>query len=239
MKPRNWLDLAKNDIQFCEVMEQQLPQEYAKAGLCFHTQQAVEKLLKGILSANGRDVKCADIFNLAEMCDKYTNAVLPSELINISNILTAWGNGYMFPDFDNDVYQKAKEITLELVDILRYEIKMNTSMVDPLGYKINKEYMNKYKEWLQMCPEELIDKSDEISVCKFIRDHTIDSFTEKEAEYFLQFKESLQVLADRIPMINDPENIEYRERFFDIVTEMYDKQDEYADYELSEGIQMQ
>ena len=69
MKPRNWLDLAKNDIQFCEVMEQQLPQEYAKAGLCFHTQQAVEKLMKGIArtqecrynkeAANGKSVDIA------------------------------------------------------------------------------------------------------------------------------------------------------------------------------------
>lgn len=91
MEPRKWLDLAKNDIQFCEVMEQQLPQEYAKAGLCFHTQQAVEKLMKGILSANQGNPQCTDIYNLWEMCEDFTDVELPAELVNISNTLTAWG----------------------------------------------------------------------------------------------------------------------------------------------------
>ena len=239
MKPRNWLELAKNDIQFCEEMEKQLPQEYAKAGLCFHVQQAIEKLLRGILSANGRAPQCTDIYNLTEICEVFINADIPAGLLEISNTLTAWGKTFEVHEFDKDTYDKAKALIAPLTEILHNEINRTETMTDKLEYAIVREYAKKYREWQSMSREELIEKSDIISATRFVRDNISDSFTDEEAEYLLQFKSPLEILVDRITALNDPTNIAVKEQFSDMVSEMYDKQDEYADYELTEGMQMQ
>ena len=111
--------------------------------------------------------------------------------------------------------------------------------IDKLKAVIQLEYKNKYASWLNMSHEKLIEKSDEISAARFVKDNIQESFTEEEAEYLLQFKAPLEILADRITALNDPTNIVVKEQFSDMVSEMYDKQDKYADYELNEGMQMQ
>lgn len=111
--------------------------------------------------------------------------------------------------------------------------------INKLESAIKEEYNTKYAEWLNMSHEELIEKSDEISAARFVKDNIKDTFTEEEAEYLLQFKAPLEILVDRITALNDPTNIAVKEQFSDMVSEMYDKQDEYADYELNEGMQMQ
>ena len=113
------------------------------------------------------------------------------------------------------------------------------NMINKLESVIKEEYNNKYAEWLNLSHEELIEKSDEISAARFVKDNIQDSFTEDEAEYLLQFKEPLEILVDRITALNDPSNIAVKEQFSDMVSEMYDKKDEYSDYELNEGMQMQ
>ena len=114
-----------------------------------------------------------------------------------------------------------------------------SNVIDKLDAVIKGEYEAKFKKWLNISHEELIEKSDEISAARFVKDNIQDSFTEDEAEYLLQFKEPLEILVDRITALNDPTNIAVKEQFSDMVSEMYDKQDEYADYELNEGMQMQ
>ena len=106
---------------------------------------------------------------------------------------------------------------------------------------VKNEYRIKYEEWLSMKPEKLIELADYISAAQFVKEHISDSFSDDEAEYLLQFREPLEILVDKIPQLNDSNNIAVREQFSDIVTEMYDKQDEYADYELAkdEGMQLQ
>ena len=118
---------------------------------------------------------------------------------------------------------------------------MMNNAIDKLNEVIQLEYKGKYASWLNMSHEELIEKADEISAARFVKDSIQDSFTEEEAEYLLQFKEPLEILVNRITVLNDPANIAVKEQFSDMVSEMYDKQDEYADYELAEdeGIQMQ
>ena len=115
------------------------------------------------------------------------------------------------------------------------------NMINKLESVIKEEYNSKYAEWLNLSHEELIEKADEISAARFVKDNIQDSFTEDEAEYLLQFKEPLEILVDRITVLNDPSNLAVKEQFSDMVSEMYDKQDEYADYELNEdsGMQMQ
>lgn len=116
-----------------------------------------------------------------------------------------------------------------------------SNVIDKLDAVIKSEYKNKYKEWLNLSHEELIEKADEISAARFVKDNIQDSFTEDEAEYLLQFKEPLEILVDRITALNDPSNLAVKEQFSDMVSEIYDKQDEYSDYELNEdsGMQMQ
>ena len=111
--------------------------------------------------------------------------------------------------------------------------------IDKLNEVIQLEYKGKYASWLNMSHEELIEKADEISAARFVKDNIQDSFTEEEAEYLLQFKEPLEILVDKITVLNDPTNIAVKEQFSDIVSEMYDKKDEYSDYELNEDSGMQ
>ena len=115
------------------------------------------------------------------------------------------------------------------------------NVINKLESVIKEEYNSKYTEWLNLSHEELIEKADEISAARFVKDRIQDSFTEDEAEYLLQFKEPLEILVNRITALNDPANIAVKEQFSDMVSEMYDKQDEYSDYELAEdeGMQMQ
>lgn len=115
------------------------------------------------------------------------------------------------------------------------------NVIEKLEAVVKAEYEAKYKEWLNISHEELIEKANEISAAQFVKDNIQDSFTEEEAEYLLQFKEPLEILVDKITVLNDPTNIAVKEQFSDIVTEMCDKQDEYADYELAkdEGMQLQ
>ena len=115
------------------------------------------------------------------------------------------------------------------------------NMINKLESVIKEEYNSKYAEWLNLSHDELIEKADEISAARFVKDNIQDSFTEEEAEYLLQFKEPLEILVNRITALNDPANIAVKEQFSDMVSEMYDKQDEYSDYELAEdeGMQMQ
>lgn len=115
------------------------------------------------------------------------------------------------------------------------------NVINKLESVIKEEYNSKYAEWLNLSHEELIDKADEISAARFVKDNIQDSFTEEEAEYLLQFKSPLEILVDRITALNDPNNIAVKEQFSDMVSETYDKKDEYSDYELNEdsGMQMQ
>ena len=113
------------------------------------------------------------------------------------------------------------------------------NMINKLESAIKEEYNTKYAEWLNMSHEELIEKADEISAARFVKDNIQESFTENEAEYLLQFKSPLEILVDKITVLNDPNNIAVKEQFSDMVSEMYDKKDEYSDYELSEGAGMQ
>ena len=105
------------------------------------------------------------------------------------------------------------------------------NVIEKLEAVVKAEYEAKYKEWLNISHEELIEKADEISAAQFVKDNIHDTFTEEEAEYLLQL----------ITALNDPANIAVKEQFSDMVSEMYDKQDEYSDYELAEdeGMQMQ
>ena len=113
--------------------------------------------------------------------------------------------------------------------------------IEKLQCLVNNGYRNKYKEWLSMKSEELIELADYISAAQFVKEHISDSFSEDEAEYLFQFKDPLKILVDKIISLNDPNNIALREQFSYIVSDMYDKQDEYSDYELAdnEGMQMQ
>lgn len=115
------------------------------------------------------------------------------------------------------------------------------NMINKLESAIKERYNTKYAEWLNMSHEELIEKSDEIFAARFVKDNILGAFTEDEAEYLLQFKSPLEILVDRITALNDPNNIAVKEQFSDMVSEMYDKKDEYSDYELIEdsGMQMQ
>jgi hypothetical protein len=55
------------------------------------------------------------------------------------------------------------------------------NVIEKLEAVVKAEYEAKYKEWLNISHEELIEKADEISAAQFVKDNIHDSFTEEEA----------------------------------------------------------
>ncbi|RMF57669.1 MAG: HEPN domain-containing protein [Calditrichaeota bacterium] len=67
---KNWLDFAQEDLEVVELLAEQQSSLYRT--ICFHAQQYVEKILKGILeSLNQKIPRIHDINVLVEMCSNF------------------------------------------------------------------------------------------------------------------------------------------------------------------------
>ena len=175
------------------------------------------------------------------MCHNFTNVELPAELEKISNTLTTWGFCKGIPEFDKEAFFRAQEVIDSLTDILKKEIYRTGSVSEKLEYIIDQEYVERCKKWKKMKPEDIIYISDVITEAKYIKDHILKAVTDEEAAYLIQFKYPLEILIDKIESISYSNSLSFKEQFRNIISEMYDKQDEYIDYELSEdkSIQLQ
>ena len=238
MKPRDYLNKAKESLDSRDVYLQLMPLDLAWRGVCNETYLAVQNLINGILLANNRVTKCKTIGILSQMLNNFTIFEVPSDLDNISMKLTEWGLSKGIPEFDKETYFKAEEVIKALTDILKKEIYRTGNIIDKLDYVIDREYGEKCNEWMNLSPYTLIEMSDEISTARFVKNHIMEAVNMNQAGYLLQFKYPLEILTDKLSEYNESDFKTKMKRFKAITSDMYDKQIEYADYELSEGILM-
>ncbi len=121
----DYLTLAERDIKMCELAEKEFPAEYAYAAATYHIQQAIEKLLKGLILINGETPEFThNIAKLKVHCADLGIYVSP-ELEDIADSLTLWESSSRydtFIDFSNEKYGKAKSIYNDLSGLLQTEI---------------------------------------------------------------------------------------------------------------------
>lgn len=126
----DYLILAERDYKTCLLLEKEFPDEYAVSAAAYHIQQAVEKVLKGLILISGEAPEFTH--NIAKLC-VYLNKSgieLPEELDDISDTLTAWESNLRYDPFINfseKKYNAAKKIYLELSERLKREFSLITT----------------------------------------------------------------------------------------------------------------
>lgn len=123
----DYLILAERDYKTCLLAEKEFPDEYAVAAAAYHMQQAVEKVLKGLILIFGETPEFTH--NISKLRVHLSKLVpeLPEELEDISDTLTVWESNLRydpFIDFSEKKYAAAKKVYLELYDRLKCEISL-------------------------------------------------------------------------------------------------------------------
>lgn len=129
----DFLILAERDLKACNKVEEDFPDEYAVSAASYHIQQAVEKVLKGLILLNGGAPEFThNIAKLAVQCNKL-GIELPEQLDDISDTLTLWESTIRydpFISFTRNKYNIAKSVYKELRDRLSEDIKRITDTKD-------------------------------------------------------------------------------------------------------------
>ena len=122
----DFLILAGRDFKLCEKVEDDFPDEYAVSAASYHIQQAVEKLLKGLILLHGEEPQFMhNITKLAVKCEAL-GVQLPECLDDVTEVLTQWEavNRYdPFVAFSGKKYGKAREAYLALKQTLEESLK--------------------------------------------------------------------------------------------------------------------
>ncbi len=108
---RQWLRKAGHDLQ--NIRNNLAADNVPTDTVCFHAQQAIEKLLKGLLVANGRNIsKTHDLVKLLNDLSDIVPELLPYEerLEDISE----YGVGVRYPD---DFYEPSMEEARHAFDV--------------------------------------------------------------------------------------------------------------------------
>ena len=125
LKSDELLILAERDRKLCRRIEGDFPEEYAVSAAAFHMQQAIEKLLKGLILINGDEPAYTyNISTLTSHC-KRLDIEMPKELDDISDTITLWGtsSGYdPYMNFSRKKYDTAKEMCDHLYEKLSNEL---------------------------------------------------------------------------------------------------------------------
>ena len=123
---KDFLILAERDYKACIKMEDDFPDEYAVTAASYHIQQAVEKVLKGLILLNGETPEYThNITKLTFQCEKLW-IDLPEQLSDIADTLTLWESTSRydpFVSFKQSKYEVAKSVYLSLHEKLSSELK--------------------------------------------------------------------------------------------------------------------
>ena len=117
---RQWLHKAANDLQ--NISNNLCATEVPTDTICFHAQQAIEKLLKGVLVANGRNVsKTHDLVRLlsdvADILPELRSFEEQFEEVSEYGVAVRYPNGFSEPTLSEasrayDIARKVQEIVL-------------------------------------------------------------------------------------------------------------------------------
>ncbi len=125
LKSDEFLLLADRDRKMCRLAEREFPDEYAVSAAAYHMQQAIEKLLKGLILMYGEEPACTySITKLIGHCQRL-DIEIPEKLNDISDTLTLWGtsSGYdPYMEFSHENYDTAKEMCDHLYEKLSNEL---------------------------------------------------------------------------------------------------------------------
>lgn len=117
---------AIRDIKTVEWAKSQLGNDEDFMDIaCYHTEQAIEKLLKFIIELSGENYpKTHDITRLCAIIEKLPNIILPDNLIMMSETLTLWEATSRYRDIFKatvrqlEITQKIFEELLSIVEHL-------------------------------------------------------------------------------------------------------------------------
>lgn len=127
----DYLILAERDYKICLLAEKEFPDEYAITAAAYHMQQAVEKVLKGLILIYGETPEFTH--NIAKLYVHLSKLgmELPEKLEDISDTLTAWESNLRYDPFINfseKKYTAAKNIYCELFERLKHEMSLIESV---------------------------------------------------------------------------------------------------------------
>lgn len=116
MTAEEYFVIAERDRRLCKVVEEYLPEGFARTSVLFHMQQAIEKMLKALWIINGKKPNPHNslIHMLAD--SSVIKDALPEELSEMDNTIGLWEEaGYELDvPFDRDEYETAKRIYIVL-----------------------------------------------------------------------------------------------------------------------------
>ena len=131
---KEWMEFAKMDFLTAKHLYEHMYPKPLEI-ICYHCQQAIEKLLKGVLISRGVTIeKTHDLGLLAEMLQEYTE--VDEKYLEICDDLTPYGVKIRYPQelFIEEYHvKKALEETQELYDwllTLSQAEKMNLDAIE-------------------------------------------------------------------------------------------------------------
>lgn len=127
----DYLILAERDYKTCLLAEREFPDEYAITAAAYHMQQAIEKILKGLILIYGETPEFTHNIAKLRVHLSKLGMELPEELEDISDTLTAWETTLRYDPFINfseKKYAAAKNIYCELSERLKHEISLIKSI---------------------------------------------------------------------------------------------------------------
>lgn len=123
----DYLILAERDYKTCILAEKEFPDEYAITAAAYHMQQAIEKILKGLILIYGKTPEFTHNIAKLQVHLSKLGMELPEELEDISDTLTAWESNLRYDPFINfseKKYAVAKNIYCELFERLKHEMSL-------------------------------------------------------------------------------------------------------------------
>ncbi|MBI1922127.1 MAG: HEPN domain-containing protein [Geobacter sp.] len=122
---KQWFHKAENDLR--NIRNNLSAEEVPTDTVCFHAQQAIEKLLKGVLVANGMDVgKTHDLVKLLTDTARFIPELLPFE--DEFEEISEYGVGVRYPGVISEPTfedaAKAFEIARKVNEIIRNKVSL-------------------------------------------------------------------------------------------------------------------
>ena len=122
---RQWLRKAGHDLQ--NIHNNLTADNVPTDTVCFHAQQAIEKLLKGLLVANGRNIsKTHDLVKLLNDLSDIAPELLPYE--DLLEDISEYGVGVRYPD---DFYEPTMEEARQAFDLA---LEIETLIVNKIQF---------------------------------------------------------------------------------------------------------